>query len=201
MPRTKLVGLRQGSPKDILVASFEIEHEEVLHLKEFYKYLHDYICTDEGFKSYWDDDKPETLYWERQNATGNREHQIWWRFYQYPNENKYYRIILKLDFQTLNVGKKEIMRNNQKFKLDEGDIIVRVQSYVQLDYNEEWKDHWLLKHFDETFRSRIYKSQIDMIKLDLYKTTYRINNIIKQFLQLSTVPGLPPAWQPAKGMR
>jgi len=201
MPRDALKGLRPGDPRDIKVAAFEIENEETFHLKELYKYIHDYICQQEGFVSYYGDDLPEVLYLEKTDGKGFTEHRIWWRFYQYPNNNSYFRYFLKVDLQTIASTKKEVIKNGQKFKLDKTDLTIRVQSWVQLDYKEEWKKHWFLKNMDTIFRNRMYKTQIESFQMELYKATYRIQNKIKQFLQLATEAAMPQPFQPEKGMR
>ncbi len=200
---SELKGLRRGGkdPRDILAAAFEVENEQTFHLKELYKYIHDFLWKDESFVSYWGDDKPEILYFEKQNATGVREHHIWWRLYKYPDNNRYIRYFLKIDFQTLAMGKKEIIKNGQKFKMDSGDIIIRIQAYLQLDYKEEWKDNWLLKNFDELFRRKIYKQKIQYHKDELYKKAYEIQNKIKQFLQLAMPGKMETPYQPPKGLR
>jgi hypothetical protein len=199
------IAMRGGNGKlderEMKVAVFEIENEETFHLKELYKYLHDYLIEEENFVSLWGDDKPEVFFLEKQSSTGSREHHIWWRYLYYPNNSEYLRYVIKIDFQSIAMGKKEVIKDGQKLKLDSGDLIIRVQSFLQLDYKNEWKDHFILKRFDRVFRHYVYKSQIDFYKLDLYKTTYKIQNKIKQFLQLATYGTVVPAWQPEKGMR
>jgi len=199
----KLKGLRKGGkdPRDILCAAFEIENEQTFHLKELYKYIHDFMYKDEDFVSYWGDDKPEILYFEKQHPNGLREHHVWWRLYKYPEGNKYLRYLFKIDFQTLAMGKKEVIKNGQKFKMDKGDIIIRIQAYLQLDYNDDWQKHWLLKNFDHLFRNRIYRQQIHYQREELYKKAYYIQNKIKQYLQLAMPEKIEASFQPAKGLR
>ena len=191
----------RNDDRDILAAAFEVENEQTFHLKELYKYMHRFLCYDEHFKSFNDDDKPEIFYFERQKPDGAREHHIWWRFYMTPNKSKYYRWLLKFDFQTLYMGKKEVIKNGQKFKLDSGDVIIRIQGYLQLDYKNQWKKHWFLKNWDHYFRKRIYKPTIDYQKQELYKRVYKIQNKVKQYLQLALPEKIPSPYWPKKGMR
>lgn len=193
--------LRNDPTKDILAAAFEIENEQTFHLKELYKYIHDFLIEEEQFKSMFDDDKPEVNYFERQFPDGRREHHIWWRFYRCPNGSKYFRRLLKINFQTLNMGKKEVIKNGQKLKLDSGDIIIRMEGYLQLDFKNEWPKHWFLKNWDVYFRKRMYKAQIDLQKAAFYQNMYKIQNKIKQYLDLATSKELPVSFQPQKGMR
>lgn len=199
--RAALKGLRpRGDDRDILAVALEIENEQTFHLKLLYKYIHEYVCKDMGYSSYWGDDNPEILFFERTKPDGAQEHHIWWRFYKYPNNSSYLRYFLKIDFQTLVMSKNEIIQNGQKFKMNKGDIILRIQGFLQLDYNDEWRKHWLLKNFDQWFRKRLYRAEIEYHKEYIYKKVYELQNKIKQFLQLARHEKIESPFWPVKGI-
>ena len=191
--------LRPGDPRDILAAKFEIENEEVFHLKNLYKLIYEWL-KDEGFESDTGDDKPETLYLDRTKASGDKEHYIWWRCAQAPRNNKYYRYFLKIDWQTLNMKKIEIMHKGQKFGTNKGDVILRIEAWLQLDYDEDWKKGAFLRFFDNWFRKRFYLENVKSYRDDLYMTAYRLNNTVKQYLQLKMPVDWGKPFHPPKGV-
>lgn len=190
---------------DILVARLEIENEETFHLKNLYKLIHDWLA-EEGFKDiYGSDDNPEIFYLEKILGTGAKEHRIWWRVYRTPQKSHYYRYFMKINFLTLNMKSIEVMHQGHKMRTDRGDLIINIESYLQLDYNRKWRGKPgapkpFIMRFDKLFRNRIYKAQIESYKIDLYKTTYRLQNVIKQYLKLKTIYEMPKPFYPEKGL-
>lgn len=195
--------LRPGNDNDLPVAKFEIENEEVFHLKNLYKRIYEWL-DDEGFVSVdVGDDKIERFYLDRTLLSGNKEHHIWWRAIMEPRDNKFYRYFLKINYQTLNVKKMEIMHKGQKFGTNKGDVIIRVESWLQMDYQNEtdsWDNNSFLKLFKTWFKKRVYKEKIDWYKKDLYRSTYRLHTAIKQYLQLKMTDDWGRPFHPEKGV-
>ncbi|MBU1198580.1 MAG: hypothetical protein KKF46_02665 [Nanoarchaeota archaeon] len=178
--------------REFNVAKFEVDHEEVMHLKNLYKLVHAWL-VDEGFSAADGkpgDDKFETLYLERINQAGMKENHIWWRAVMIPRGNRYYRYFLKIDWQILAMKTVEIMHKGQKFKTNKGEIIMRVEAWLQLDYRNEWEKSGLLSRLEMWFRERHYLKEIKSYKKDLYKTAYRLHSTIKQFMNLK----MPVPW-------
>jgi hypothetical protein len=119
-----------------------------------------------------------------------------------PKDSTYYRYFLKIDFLTINMKSIEVMHQGYKMKTDRGDITIWIESWLQLDYKDEWKDATFLKSkfIQNLFRNRIYKEQIESHKVDLYKITYRLQNTIKQYLKLKTLYEMPRPFHPEKGL-
>lgn len=190
-------------PNDSLtweIANFEVEKEDVFHLKNLYKMIQEWldlnffysvdqstIASDPRSR----DKNIETLYFQRILQDGKSEHHIWWRVHKIPRQNKYYKYYMKLDFQTLNMGTKEVTIRGEKIKTNQGDIIIRCKCYLVIDYNHEWRNHWFLKHFQRLFLQYIYKKQIDYLKTDVWLTTYKLQDVIKQYLNMKTPYDMP----------
>ncbi|MFH1072038.1 MAG: hypothetical protein V1743_01260 [Nanoarchaeota archaeon] len=201
MAKPPKLGLRPGNERDILAARWEIEHEEVFHLKNLYKVMFEWLL-EEGYSDMFikGNNNFENLYYERILQGGDKEHHIWWRCQLVPSDNGYYRYVLKIDFQTLTMGTKEIMHQGMKFKTYEGDLILRCEAWIQLDYKNEWENHWLLKYFDEAYRKRLYKKNVEIYKQDLYNTAYRLQTFVKEFLMLKSPIEMPHPFHPQKGI-
>lgn len=196
--------LRPGDGRDILATRFEIEHEDVFHLKNLYKLVHEWL-EDEDFISIdtiseGDNDKVETLYLDRINMSGEKEHFIWWRTVQVPRGNSYYRYFLKIDWQTLYMKNIEIMHKGHKFKTNKGDVILRIEAWLQLDYQDKWRKNPFLNIFEKWFRERFYLDSIKKYRDDLYLTAFRLHNTIKQYLELKAPTDWGKPFHPEKGV-
>jgi predicted DCC family thiol-disulfide oxidoreductase YuxK len=187
--------------RDILATKFEIENEEVFHLKNLYKLVHEWL-VDEGFNAVdgKSDDKFEALYLDHTKADGAKEHHIWWRTIQAPRGNNYYRYFLKIDWQTLRMQSIEIMHKGQKFKTNKGDVIIRIEAWLQLDYQDKWLKSPILRIFERWFRERFYLERIKSYKHDLYLTSFRLHQTIKQYLQLKAPVDWGRSFHPEKGV-
>ena len=196
-------GLRpkEVGKKDILAAKFEIENEQTFQFKQLYKIMYEWLMEEGWGNQYVPDNKKlETLYYEKTFQGGMQEHAIWWRCQRNPHGNRYFRYVMKIDFQTIGMGKTEVLHKGAKFKTYVGDIVLRVESWLQLDYKNEWMDHWLLKHFDRVFRQRVYRKNIELYKQDLYNDTYRFQQMIKQFLKLKNPMQMGESFHPQRGI-
>ncbi|MBN1275841.1 hypothetical protein JXA12_06160 [Candidatus Woesearchaeota archaeon] len=182
---------------NIRASYFEVEYEEVFHLKELYKLVFEWTELWQ-YGSIDGIGEIESLYWERVNQNGSQEHHIWWRFER--KINSYVKYFIKFDFQTLNMSKIEVMHKGKKAKTNKGDVIMRADAWVMLDWQDQWKNHWLLKHVDEWYVKRWYKSQVEQHKKALWFELYNLEDSIKQYLTLHTQFERPEQFRPAKGL-
>ena len=198
-----LFKFKKRENKDILVAKITVDNEDTFHLKNLYKLIHDWL-DDEGFTDMYgsrgSDGNPEIFYLERILGSGSKEHRRRWRAIRDPTDSKYYRYFLKIDFTTVNMKSIEVMHQGYKMKTDRGDCIIDIEAWLQLDYNDEWQSHPILKKVDKLFRNRIYKEQIETHRINLYKIVYRLQNTIKQYLKLRTLYEMPKPFYPEKGL-
>ena len=197
MPTEKL---RPGDERDILATRFEIEHEDVFHLKNLYKLVHEWLGDEDFLSVDTNDDKCESLYLDRTKDTNEKEHHVWWRCIQIPRGNSYYRYFLKIDWQTLYMKTIEIMHQGQKFKTNKGDVIIRIEAWLQLDYQDKWRKNPILRIFDRWFRERFYLEEIKKYRHDLYLNTFRLHQTIKQYLQLKAPVDWGRPFHPARGV-
>ncbi len=192
--------LRPGDPRDILATKYEITHRDVFHLKNLYKLIHEWL-VDEDFKAAdTNDDKFEYMYLDRTIASGEKEHIIWWRAVDNPRGNNYYRYFIKIDWQTLYVKKIEIMHKGHKFKTNNAEVSLKVEAWLQLDYQDKWKNSPLLSFFDRWFRERFYLENIKKYKDDLYVTAFRLHNTIKQYVQMKMPVDWGRPFHPPRGV-
>jgi len=192
---------RSGDKRDIVVTKWELEYVDVFHFKNFYKATHDFL-EQEGWVDPEDDGiNWEYLYFERViPPSGIKEHRTWWRMQIVPNNSSYVRYLMKVEYRGLYMQPIEVMLDGKKYKTWKGDITIYCEAILQLDYQNKWKKHWFLKHFDEFFRNRIYKPYWEAHKLELYKKSYQFNREVKKFLQMKSPMKEPTTFRGPKGI-
>lgn len=182
------------------IVNWEIEHEDVFHLKNLYKYIHQWFMEN-GYSSVdGNDEKVETLYLQKVLSNGNLEHHVWWRLHKFPDKNPYLKFFVRFDFQSLNMGKAEVVDRGQKIKTNKGDLIMRCTGWVMLDYDRKWRDHKYFKLIHRLFINKFYKKQIDFYEGKLYKDLYGLQSMIKQYMQLKNPHEMPRSFHPDLGL-
>jgi len=193
--------LRVGDGRDILVAKYEIEKEDVFHVKNLYEWMHEWL-VEQG----WSDTDPvggenfEHYYSERVHQSGMREHRIWWRVKKIPGNNQYFRYVMLINFRNLAAKKVEIVHQGKKVGTWRGDLTLEVEAWLQLDYQDKWRNHWLLGRLENLYRTRIYKDRIEQHKENLWREAYTLAAWIKQFLKMKTPFEQPKEFHPVGGV-
>lgn len=187
----------KGSPFVRKISDWEIEHVDVFHLKNLYKNLHEWLIENEyvSFDKH-EDEKYETLYFQKKLDDGNSEHHIWWRAQKKPRDNDYLKYVILLDYQTLFISKRKISYKGQQISTNHGDIILRCKAYIMLDYKRDWRDHWFLRIIQRWFWKTLFRDQWLMHKETLWNESYSLQNRAKQFLELKSGSEQPELWFP-----
>ena len=192
--------LRPGDERDVFAAKWELEFEDVAHFKEFYRMTHEFLIEND-----WSDPEGgenfEYFYFERTYPGGGpKEHRAWWRVHYVPNQSQYVRYFMKLDYRTLNMRQVEVVVDGKKYKTWKGGVTIYCDAYVQLDYQNKWKNHWFLKNFDRFFRKRIYKQYWEGHKRECYKKCYELNREMKKFFQVKSPVKEPRLFRHGRGV-
>ncbi|MAG38914.1 hypothetical protein CMO90_02390 [Candidatus Woesearchaeota archaeon] len=190
---------RLGDTRDILVAKWELEYEDIYHFKNLYKLAHEFL-VEKGWEDPEGGENWEYFYNEKILPHGGKEYRIWWRLQQIPQNNSYVRYLLKIDYLGINMNTAEVMYKDKKYKTWKGDLIIFCEAWLQLDYGNKWRKNRFLKLFDEFFRDRIYKPYWEAHKLELYKKCYEFNRELKKFLKLKTPIKEPKQFRGEKGV-
>lgn len=184
-------------PMDILVDKWEVKATDVIHVNAFYIALHDYLWREE-YSEGKDNPFPENYYWESRTQTGGRDIWVWWRCFKKIRGSSFYRRHLVVDLHCVGVNDAEVMKQNKKWKVQKGKVEVLVKVKLRLDPDNEWQNHWFLKHVFEIFWKRIYRKQIDMHKQELLKDSYQFQENVKRLMELNTFSVPKKPFEPAK---
>ncbi len=183
-----------------LVNEFEVEYEDVMHLKNLYKLVYEWFWDKEFRAVQGDDDKIENFYFQRELEGGAQEHHAWWRVKREPDNSPYIRYYILFEFQTLNTTKTTTEKSGHKLKTNKSDVIMRCQSYLRLDYKQQWSKSKFLNFFHERFKGSFYKETIDYYKVNLYQITNELESVIKQYLKLKNPQDLQKPFHPEQGV-
>ncbi len=161
----------------------EIELIAVFNLKGMYKYLHDWLAEKNYFDVDGQGDKWENLYYEIHKPGGLIFHYWWWRLFKIPRgyeNNNMFRIFLKINFKTIATTKVETVINGKKFKTFKTDLVINIKPILQVDPNDYFKKHPILKHFQNIFFKRWYKNTVLKVKNEAYAEIVEFQKMIKQ---------------------
>jgi hypothetical protein len=174
--------------KDISVIpngkTMEIEIQNVFHLKNVYKHLHDWL-SDNGYSDPdTGKDDFETLYYELAKPDGLMFHHIWWRVLKdgEGTKGKYFKYYVKVNINTVAVTKHETMIEGKKFKTYKGDVIIKIKGYLRVDPADEWNNHPIIKHFQKRMLDHWLGKEISYHKKKLYAELVYFARMIKQYL-------------------
>ncbi len=183
----------------------EVIYKGVFELKKYYQFLHDWLL-EEGFEAA---DHPsaadqfESFYWERKQASGLVDYNIWWRIKKTPDEQptNWFVYYMNIDFLGLAIGKAEVMYEGKKVGAYKGELTTAMEPRIVLDPDHLWKDDArFLNKLAKTFQSRTYRKEIKYHKDQLDDLTFRLQEAIKDFLGLNTFGDYGDSFHPERGL-
>lgn len=177
----------QVKPKGELIeaAKFSIRVEDIFSMKDLYKVVKEWLDEEGYMDEYEGENYREKLYLDKTNEKG-KEMWIWWRTIKYPegsnSKTGYLRYLMNIDYHVLNMSRVEVMHKGKKLKMDKGEVEVMISANVEIDFRGEWKKGFL-KTISSLFKKRIYRKEITDHKNQLYKEAYRLQSVIKRYLE------------------
>jgi len=191
MVQERLIGHTYGERITIPAVNTRVRFRDNFNMKKLYTIMHDWFI-EEGWVKRDDSIWPEHYFLLRETQWGN-EMWIWWRFKKVPSAgeggsgtNNYYRYLLDVFWHIMGAKDVEVMHQGKKFKTNNADLEVVIQSRLEMDYKHEdgkgWRDHAILKHFNEVFHKRFFQGKLQIQKHMLFRETYRLQEVVKNFL-------------------
>ncbi|MFT4313295.1 MAG: hypothetical protein ACMXYA_02720, partial [Candidatus Woesearchaeota archaeon] len=176
-----------------------------VHFTNYYKMLYDWLINN-GFRHrpVGTDESDAGIeiedYYSEIRMPGFSNHWVWWRLQQQqPNGDDLFDFHLDVVFQTLGLKQKEILVNGNKFKVNSGEVNVKIYAKVVF-HKDKLTDNWLGKTLFDYLRWKHYQSLIDEHKADMYDMTMEFYDRAKQGLGLDTfVTNLQDPFHPKLG--
>ena len=192
------------------VPLFKIKYSDVLHLKNLYIMMHEYLIDEGWTGSGGTKAQPnethgdiEKMYMERHHQKalhkGGTEYWIWWRLKKpaFTKVQGYYEFRLEIDFHGMYMQKIEIMHHGKKLNVDKGEMEIFFHpKIVKTDMAMKWKKHWFLKWMWEIYEKRILNQDLDKLEKDLWREAYRLQGVVKAYLNLRNFIPVPEPFHP-----
>ena len=188
----------------------KVKYSDVFHLKNLYIMMHEYLVEEKWFGEGGPlGTEPgamhtniETLYLEnfvqKGLHKGGKEMWIYWRLFKKP-EGKYsgyLRYRLNIDFHGVYIENREIMHQGKKLGVQNGELEIFFNGAVQTDYNEKWKNHSFLKHWQDLYEGRMISQEIEKHEKMLWREIYRLTSIVKKYLDMRVFLPTPEPFTP-----
>jgi|GEM_PF-1324926 len=168
-----------------------IRYRMEFHVKNLYVMLHDWFVHEGWVERNKDADWPETFFLLRENPTRGNEMWFWWRFEKAPaspeasgnaSESSYYRFHMDVFWHLMGIKDIEVMKGGNKFKTQNADLELVFRGRVECDYGRKWRDNPILKPFHEMFFKRMFKTQIEKRRDEIYRECYKVQEVTKTYL-------------------
>ena len=176
------------SPRNIKAASFRVKFREQFNLKLLYLRMHEWLVQ-EDWATRNDSEFPEVFCGQNEAALGGTETWFYWRMLKVagpgsPGTNNYYRWSMNVNGHVILLREVEGVHEGKKFKTNWAEIEVLIDAKVETDYKKTWRNHSVLKHFEDLFRSRIFRKELLKSRDELYREAYRFQDAIKDYLEI-----------------
>ncbi|MBI4438842.1 hypothetical protein HY640_02835 [Candidatus Woesearchaeota archaeon] len=138
----------------------------------------------------------EHLYLERRGTSfspTHRELRIWWRVQKVPLfvGRAYYNYRLDFEFNGIQMTDVEVVKDDKKIKAQHGELRITIKPFIQLETHPgikspSWSKHFLLRYIESYFKQRVLKRTLEDHKKELYREAYRLQGMLKKYLELKT---------------
>lgn len=172
------------------VATLNVNLNDVFSLKYLYMLMHEWLI-EEGYCDRKDENFKETLYLQKEDAQGIKEHWFHWRLDKTPWKNKFWKYVLDINAHTLGIQQVETMHNGKKLKADKGEIEVTIDAYLVIDYQQVWwgknATNPLFKALAQPLLNRFLKKRFTTHKNQLKEDAYKLKQAIESYFMLPNV--------------
>lgn len=158
--------------------------------KQMYRDVRDKLAD----KGYISGDKykwMETYYSEKESSDLREAKTIWlwWRTFKTEEDSPYYEQHMDMEFHLRYLRDVEIMVENEKRKVQKGEIEVLFNAYVLLDPKDQWENHWFLKTVHPLFYKRIWRKRREAVKNSTTSDALAIQAFVKKIFEMSSFVG------------
>jgi len=159
-----------------VIKSLKIAFKGIFDMTDLYKQMKFWL----NGKGYGDETKDfkENVYVERIKGDSK---QIEIKWISEKKVSDYFRNQIVITFFVLGLKDAEADWKRKKIKMDQGDIELNLSSNLITNANGKWNNKSFMKRFYERF---VVKDRTEGYKIELYKDTYDLHNLIKSIFEL-----------------
>jgi len=181
--------MNRALKKDMIeVARYRVKYRNKFDQKALYYLMHEWLVQEE-WESRKDSAFKETFIGHSEANAGGDE--TWWCWRPEKVINNYFKWQMSINAHTVFLKKDEVMHKGKKFKVHFGEVEVLIHAWILTDQKGDWKKHSILKHFNKIYKDRIMGDNIEKQKKALKGEAYRLQEAIKDFLELEKIKEEP----------
>ncbi|MBI2663929.1 hypothetical protein HYX10_01140 [Candidatus Woesearchaeota archaeon] len=181
-------------PEVIKIPTLGVVYKEKFVMQPLYRVVRQWLMENDYTDVQGDDSMEsamEILYHYRKGTSqspNEKELRIWWRTVQMPISrgrmgSKFYKFHIDIDWNVIQMYDIEIMREGKKEKVQQGELRIDIKPYIETPDTSKTP---LLKFFDRWMRTRLIKKNLEENRKMLYQDAYRLQGMIKKYLELKT---------------
>ena len=177
----------------IAIPPLDVVYREVFVMQPLYRITRHWLIENDYVDPKGDasmESGMEILYHFRKGTSINpaeKELRIWWRTMKSPipvgQGNSYYQYHLDIDWNVIQMYDIEIMREGKKEKVQQGELRINIRPYIEIP---DMTKTPMLKFFDNWFKTRLLKKNLEENRKIIYQDAYRLQGMIKKYLDMKT---------------
>jgi len=169
-------------------------------LKEFYRAVREELI-DRGYINSESYKYMEPYYSEKVSSDPKEAKTIWFWWRAKKDESSYFQKRMDIDFHLRFLKDVEVMVDNEKKRVQQGEIEVLFHTYLMLDPNDKWEKHWFLSRVHPLFYRRLWRKRREERKNSVIGDCYRVQAIIKNYFEIKSFIARGEAFVPAYGYK
>ena len=178
----------------ITLPSLEVVLKDAFVMLSLYRFVHKWFAENEYESRGGDpnmEEDFEILYLAKEGTHMNpheSEVRLWWRTKKrgvpFANSgSKFYDYHIDIDWWAFGMVTKEIMRDGKREKVQHAELRILIKPYMNVT---DIRDTPILKYFDQWFKSRLIKKNLEENRKMLYQDAYKLQSAIKRYLELNS---------------
>lgn len=152
----------------------KVKQTDVFDFKEMYNFLYKWL-VDENYKV------DEKTYSEKITA-GGKEIEIEWEAKKKVSD--YFRFVLKPKWRILGMNDVEVEKNGKKFKMNKGQVEIKLGGVLEKDYEARWETSGFLKFLRGVYDKYIIRARVEDYERRLFAEADEFLSQMKAFLAL-----------------
>ena len=190
-----------GEHKVAEIPEFRVKYNDVFSLRNLYMMMRLTLLA-EGWKGSGgeEDGSDFEIYYsenifQKAGHRGGKEMWVYWRlnkdFGPANRANAYFKEYLHIDMHMVYMADVEMVHMGKKMMAQKGEIEIFFRPYLKGDMEGKWGKHPFLRHLRPVYEDRFMRVEIEKKEKDLWREAYRIQNTVKQYLELRNFAAIP----------
>ncbi len=177
----------------ISIPTLQINYRDYFIFKTLYFLVYEWLMDN----NYKDEDRGEKRIeknYEEQRHGDLRHYRIWWRTFRIPQGSGFVKYHLDIDYLGLAIKDAEVMKENKRIKAQYGEINLFINAWVEVDFKSYFKKNFLLRRFEDVFKTRWMKNNLEGHKAELKGDAFRLYGTLKKYFELWHYLPLEPVY-------